>query len=157
MLTELLTKNRSLFVEVRERILISSYIFSCDVGVNLSHSSAVRPSADFLCNLLWDLEMVGQRGETVAESVDGYISKVVGLAYSVNLAQEVGAAASHDWARRFPLLVDQFFKFWNEDRNIAGRKNVFVLLLAGHYVVLVWNDGAIGSDEVRILFDARPI
>ena len=108
-LTELLTKNRSLFVEVRERILISGYIFSCYVGVNLSHGSAVRPAADFLCDLLWDLEMVGKRSKTVAESVDGYISKVVGLAYSVNLAQEVGAAASHDWARWFALLVDKLF------------------------------------------------
>ena len=73
MLTELLTKNRSLFVEIRERILISGYVFSCDVGVNLPHGSAVRPTADFLCNLLWYLEVVSQRSEAVPESVDGDI------------------------------------------------------------------------------------
>ena len=84
-----------------------------DVGVNPHHGCIVGPAAYLHGDFFRHIEMVGERGEAVAESVDSNVSDVILLADSMDLAQEVGTAASHDWTRRFALLLKQFLEFRN--------------------------------------------
>ena len=58
------------------------------VGINFVDGLGIRPAAQTDSLKLWDLKVVGQRSEAVAESVDTYLRQVVFPAQTVYLAPQ---------------------------------------------------------------------
>ena len=62
-------------VEIRHGGLVPLNVCLGDVGVDLVHGGGVGPAADFHSDPLWDLQVIGQGGEAVAQAVESHIGQ----------------------------------------------------------------------------------
>jgi hypothetical protein len=76
---------RQFFEEIGELLRPLCNVFLRQVGVNFVYSSGIRPSADLLHDLGWDLQMVCKRCKTVPQTVVANLRKTVFSANSVDL------------------------------------------------------------------------
>ena len=103
------------------------------VGIDFVHGGNIVPSADFCGNHLWDLKVVGKRGEAVAQAVETYLGQIIGLADLVDLFEGHFCAHGHDILFLFFYALKGFQKRRNDGNDSPGTV-ALVLFLIGYTI-----------------------